>query len=74
MPSYEQKRFEDSEKKNQLRLVASPDGAEGSVTINSGYETFCYAFRKRKERFVCHCKGRAIWVQCISGRSIRQWR
>lgn len=34
-PSYEQKRFEDSEKKNQLRLVASPNGAEGSVTISS---------------------------------------
>src|SRR5436853_5999948 len=32
-PSYEQTRFEDSDKLNRLRLVASPDGAEGSVTI-----------------------------------------
>ena len=33
-PGYEQKRFEDAEKRGRLRLVASPDGAEGSVTIH----------------------------------------
>jgi redox-sensitive bicupin YhaK (pirin superfamily) len=34
LPSgYEQKRFPDEEKRGRLRLVASPDGAEGSVTI-----------------------------------------
>jgi redox-sensitive bicupin YhaK (pirin superfamily) len=34
-PSYEQKTFADSEKQGQLRLVASPDGAKGSVTIHA---------------------------------------
>lgn len=34
-PGYEQKRFADAEKRGQLRLVASPDGAEGSVTIHA---------------------------------------
>lgn len=34
-PSYEQKTFADSEKQGQLRLVASPDGAHGSVTIHA---------------------------------------
>lgn len=33
-PSYEQKKFEDEERRNTLRLVASPDGSEGSVTIH----------------------------------------
>jgi len=33
-PSYEQKMFEKSERQGTLRLVASPDGAEGSVTIH----------------------------------------
>ncbi len=33
--SYEQKRFDDSEKRGQLRLVASPDGAQGSVTLHA---------------------------------------
>lgn len=31
-PSYEQKRFTDADKRGRLRLVASPDGAEGSVS------------------------------------------
>jgi redox-sensitive bicupin YhaK (pirin superfamily) len=34
VPSYEQKKFEDDERRNTLRLVASPDGNEGSVTIH----------------------------------------
>lgn len=34
-PSYEQKAFADAEKLNQLRLVASPDGRDGSVTIHT---------------------------------------
>ena len=33
-PSYEQKRIGTEEKKGRLRLVASPDAAEGSVQIN----------------------------------------
>ncbi|MFO1271585.1 MAG: pirin family protein [Rubrivivax sp.] len=34
-PGYEQKRFEPEEKRGRLRLVASPDGREGSVTIHA---------------------------------------
>jgi redox-sensitive bicupin YhaK (pirin superfamily) len=33
-PGYEQKRFEAAAKRGRLCLVASPDGAEGSVTIH----------------------------------------
>jgi redox-sensitive bicupin YhaK (pirin superfamily) len=33
-PGYEEKHFDASEKRGRLRLVASPDGAEGSVSIN----------------------------------------
>src|SRR5262245_32286979 len=32
-PSYEQKAFPESERRNRWRLVASPDGRDGSVTI-----------------------------------------
>jgi quercetin 2,3-dioxygenase len=32
-PGYEQKHFSVEEKRDRLRLVASPDGAEGSVTL-----------------------------------------
>jgi redox-sensitive bicupin YhaK (pirin superfamily) len=33
-PSYEEKQFGTAEKKGQLRLIASPDGRDGSVTIH----------------------------------------
>jgi redox-sensitive bicupin YhaK (pirin superfamily) len=34
-PGYEQKTFADAQKRGQLRLVASPDGAQDSVTIHA---------------------------------------
>ncbi len=33
-PGYEQKQFPETEKRGRLRVVASPDGREGSVTIH----------------------------------------
>lgn len=33
-PGYEQTHYAESERHNQLRLVASPDGAQGSVTLH----------------------------------------
>ncbi len=33
-PGYEQKNFSESERNGSLRLVASPDGSDGSVTIH----------------------------------------
>ena len=33
-PSYEERRFEPADKRGRLRLIASPDGADGSVTIH----------------------------------------
>jgi len=35
VPSYEQKRFDDASKRGVLRLIASPDGSDGSVTIHA---------------------------------------
>jgi len=40
-PSYEQKRFDAESKRGRLRLVASPDAREGSVTIHQ--DAFLYA-------------------------------
>ncbi|MBK7677109.1 MAG: pirin family protein [Candidatus Accumulibacter sp.] len=34
-PGYEQKTFAAAEKRGRLRLIASPDGADGSVTIHA---------------------------------------
>jgi quercetin 2,3-dioxygenase len=40
-PSYEQKHFDAASKRGRLRLVASPEGREGSVTIHQ--DAFVYA-------------------------------
>jgi redox-sensitive bicupin YhaK (pirin superfamily) len=39
-PSYQQETFSAGEKKGRLRLIASPDGAEGSVTIHQDARVF----------------------------------
>lgn len=39
-PGYEEKRFEDAEKRGRLCLIASPDGAEGSVRIHQDARLF----------------------------------
>ena len=43
-PSYEQKTFSDAEKRGALRLVASPDGAHGSVTIHADAKIYAGLF------------------------------
>ena len=39
-PAYDQKTFSDAEKRGKLRLVASPDGREGSVKIRQDNELY----------------------------------
>ncbi len=39
-PSYEEKRFDDASKRGKLRLVASPDGREGSVRIHQDADVY----------------------------------
>jgi redox-sensitive bicupin YhaK (pirin superfamily) len=39
-PGYEQKKFSNDEKRGKLRLVASPDGADGSVTVHADARLF----------------------------------
>jgi quercetin 2,3-dioxygenase len=43
-PSYEQKRFSAQDKRGRLRLIASADGAEGSVTIHQDARVYAGLF------------------------------
>ena len=43
-PGYEQKHFDAASKRGRLRLVASPDGAEGSVTIHQDARVYAGLF------------------------------
>lgn len=66
-PSYEQKSFSDSEQLGRLRLVASRDGRDGSVTINQDAEI--YAALLNGGDTVGHRlqPGRKGWVQVARG-------
>ena len=43
-PSYEQKHFAAAEKRGRLRLIASPDGADGSVKIHQDARVYAGLF------------------------------
>jgi redox-sensitive bicupin YhaK (pirin superfamily) len=66
-PSYEQKAFSDADRRGQLRLVASPDGRDGSVTIHQD-ATLSSALLSPDQR-VEHTlgKNRYAWVQVARG-------
>jgi quercetin 2,3-dioxygenase len=66
-PSYEEKRFEPQSKRGKLRLVASPDGREGSVTIHQ--DAFLYAVLLDGAEVVEHRPGagRRTYVHVVRG-------
>jgi quercetin 2,3-dioxygenase len=66
-PSYEQKRFADEEKHNRLRVVASPDGREGSLFIHT--DASVYLATLDEGRSVDHglAAGRHAWLQVLRG-------
>jgi redox-sensitive bicupin YhaK (pirin superfamily) len=66
-PSYEQKHFGDDEKSNRLRLVASPDGSEGSVTVHQ--DVRLYAARLGPSQALTYELGAAryAWLQIARG-------
>ncbi len=67
-PSYEQKHFDAASKKGTLRLVASPDGREGSVTIHQ--DAYLYAALLHGGDRVVHKlqSGRRAYVHVARGR------
>jgi len=66
-PGYEQKSFSDEEKRGQLRLVASHDGRNGSVSINQ--DAAIYATMLEPGSEVVHQLGpnRNAWLQVARG-------
>ena len=66
-PGYEEKRFGDDEKRNRLRVVASPGGRDGSVTIHQDAEIYAALLADGRE--VSHelKVGRHAWLQVARG-------
>ena len=66
-PSYEQKMFPVDEKTGRLRLVASPDGRDGSLTINQNVSVYNALLRSGEEVNFELQKGRHAWIQVVRG-------
>ena len=66
-PSYEQKMFSEADKRSRLRLVASPDGRDGSVTIHQDNELYATVLRKGDQVRHELKPERHAWVQVARG-------
>jgi len=64
-PGYEQKTFADDERRNVLRLVASPDGSDGSVTVHQ--DASLYAAIVDGSVSHAFAENRFGWIQVASG-------
>ena len=66
-PGYEEKRFEALDKRGRLRLVASPDGAEGSVTIHQDARVYAGLFDADERATLAIARGRRGYVHVARG-------
>ncbi len=66
-PRYDQKAFADAEKAGKLRLVVSPDGRDGSLSVRVDAEL--YATRLEAGKSVAHAlkPSRLAWAQIVAG-------
>lgn len=66
-PGYEQKRFEPEEKRGRLRLIASPDGSDGSVTIHQDARVYAGVFDGVEQATHAIEQGRRAYVHIVQG-------
>jgi len=67
-PGYEQKTFPTEEKRGRLRLVASPEGADGSVTIHTDARLYAGVFEAGESSEHTLAASRHAWVQVLRGK------
>lgn len=67
-PGYAQKAFDRAERRDRLRVVASPDGREGSLKIHQGASVYLADLGANKEVGYALAPGRHAWLQVLRGR------
>jgi redox-sensitive bicupin YhaK (pirin superfamily) len=67
-PSYQELALTDEQKRGRFRLVASPDGADGSLTIHQDARLYLASLAPGEA--VAHSieRGRAAWLQVLQGK------
>jgi redox-sensitive bicupin YhaK (pirin superfamily) len=66
-PGYEQKSFDQAQKRGRLRLVASPDGAQGSVTLHADARLYAGLFEGEESATATLDPQRKTYVHLIRG-------
>jgi hypothetical protein len=66
-PSYEQKTFAKSDKQGRLCLLAAPDGADGSVTLNADARMYAGLFDAGQTAALELLAGRKAYVHLVRG-------
>ena len=66
-PSYEQRMFAEEERQGKLRLIASRDGRQGSVTVHQDVKLFDAALGPEDEVTYRLEGGRHAWLQVLRG-------
>jgi len=66
-PGYEQKRFSREEKLNQLRLIASRDGRDGSVTVHQRVDLYASILEVGAEVELAIASSNKVFVQVVQG-------
>ena len=66
-PAYAQRRFPDGERRNRLRLIASRDGAEGSLQWHQDARLYATLLDDGAAVALALAPGRGAWVQVASG-------
>ena len=69
-PSYEQKHFGPEEKRGRLRLIASPGGTEGSITIHQDARIYAGLFHGAERAQFPLAAGRKAYVHMARGKAL----
>ena len=66
-PGYEQTRFEESELSDRLRLIASPDGKDGALTVHQDASLFASKLKSGATLEHRLAEGRYGWLHVVRG-------
>ncbi|MFO0114501.1 MAG: pirin family protein [Betaproteobacteria bacterium] len=69
-PSYEEKHFDENEKRGRLRVVASPDARDGSVKLHADAVLYAGLFDGAEKAALTIATGRLAYVHVASGRVV----
>ena len=69
-PSYEQRAFPEADKRGRLRLVASPDGAQDSVTLHQDARMYAGLFDGDESDSLRIADGRLAYVHVVQGGAV----